>query len=72
MNDVAEVRLVDQNGNPAGIGRIWEPRPGKFSWAHPNGSEGVNCQSFEEAEKELELAGLDERNSPLASWRHRK
>ena len=51
-----EIRLTDKAGNPAGLGNIWEPRPGKWSWAHPNGSEGCNCASFDAAEKELNEA----------------
>lgn len=32
--------------------RIWESRPGKFAWATPNGSEGSDEASFEDAVKE--------------------
>lgn len=36
-----------------GIGRVWESREGKWSWAHPDGSEGI-AASFEAAVAELE------------------
>lgn len=54
MNEITEIRLTDKNDNPAGIGSVWEARPGKFSWSHPDGSQGSECSSFEEAVKELE------------------
>lgn len=54
--NTTEIQLFDRNDKPVGLGRIWEARQGKWSWAHPNGSEGVNCASFEEAETELDSA----------------
>ena len=44
---------VDEVKLKSGIGRIWEARPGKFSWAHPDGSEGCDCPSWEAAEAAL-------------------
>jgi len=32
--------------------RIWEARPGYFAWATPNGSEGADEASFDDAVKE--------------------
>jgi hypothetical protein len=32
--------------------RIWESRPGHFAWATPNGSEGGDEASFDDAVKE--------------------
>lgn len=51
-NDVTEIRLTDKDGNPAGIGRIWEIKLGQFGWAHPDGSEGRE-DSFRAAEDAL-------------------
>jgi hypothetical protein len=48
--EVTEIRLS------SGVGRIWEESPGRFSWAHPDGSEGVRCTSFSEALAELTAA----------------
>ncbi len=52
MNNIIEIQLTDNNGNPAGIGRIWEIKLGKFGWAHPDGSQGSE-DSFRDAEDEL-------------------
>lgn len=52
-DDVVKIRLTDKIGNPKGTGLIWEARPGRWSWAHPNGSEGCDCKTFRCAEDEL-------------------
>jgi hypothetical protein len=37
-----------------GIGRVWEARPGHWSWAHPDGSEGCDEKSFDAAVEAVE------------------
>ena len=50
-NEVVEVRVEN------GITRVWEARPGHWSWAHPDGSEGVNEPTCEAAIKAVESVG---------------
>ena len=45
-NNITNIRTA------AGEFRIWESRPGKFAWATPNGSEGSEEASFDDAVKE--------------------
>lgn len=60
---VTEILLINNEGNPDGVGQVWETREGVWSFAHPNGADGFGLCSFEAAVAELEAISRGEYDS---------